>query len=417
MHDRQHHQPEFDVTAAVNTQEAAQPARRTFVLLALAAFASSINLRVCDPLLPQIANGFSVSVGQAAAIITAFAVGYGSLQLFFGPVGDRFGKYRIAALASLATGIVTALAAATSTLGQLTAIRFLAGACAAAPIPLAFAWIGDAVPFDKRQAVLARFLSAQISGIVLGQAAGGLLGEHLGWRAVFILVGACHLTAGIAMLLELKFHPEGQPRSAIRRTGPGDVLAAVVGLLQRPWVRVMLISVFIEGFAFYGAFAYIGADLHQRFDLSYALIGVTMAVFGLGAITYALTARRLLGLIGERGLALAGGAVLCVAYFCLALAPSAIAVAPIMVALGLGFYMIHNTLQTNATQMAPESRGLGVSMFALALFIGQSVGVYLAAPAVDRWHAPAIYLVAAIVLPAIALWFRAMLAKRPAPGP
>ncbi|MEZ5854543.1 MAG: MFS transporter [Hyphomicrobiaceae bacterium] len=187
----------------------------------------------------------------------------------------------------------------------------------------------------------------------------------------------------------------------------------MLNLLARPWVRVMLVSVLIEGFAFYGAFAYIGADLHHRFDLGFAVIGAAMAVFGLGAITYSLSARYLIKVLGERGLAIGGGGILCAAYVALALAPQAILVPPVMVALGLGFYMIHNTLQTNATQMAPETRGLGVSLFALALFIGQSLGVFLAAPIVDRWHAPVIYLIAAAIRPAIALWFQAMLHRRP----
>ena len=39
---------------------------------------------------------------------------------------------------------------------------------------------------------------------------------------------------------------------------------------------------------------------------------------------------------------------------------------------GYGFFMFHNNMQTNATQMAPNARGTGVSMFALALFMGQS---------------------------------------------
>ena len=46
--------------------------------------------------------------------------------------------------------------------------------------------------------------------------------------------------------------------------------------------------------------------------------------------------------------------------------------------MGMGFYMLHNTLQTNATQMAPERRGTAVSQFAASLFIGQSVGVAIA---------------------------------------
>jgi predicted MFS family arabinose efflux permease len=49
--------------------------------------------------------------------------------------------------------------------------------------------------------------------------------------------------------------------------------------------------------------------------------------------------------------------------------------APACFLAGLGFYMLHNTLQINATQMAPERRGAAVAAFASCFFIGQSVGV------------------------------------------
>jgi predicted MFS family arabinose efflux permease len=118
--------------------------------------------------------------------------------------------------------------------------------------------------------------------------------------------------------------------------------------------------------------------------------------------------------LGERGLALAGGLLLSAGFLIFAIATT-LAVAPIiMIVLGLGFYMLHNTLQSNATQMAPEARGLGVSLFASSLFLGQSLGVAMAAPVVDRFGTPAIYLVAALILPAIAVWFRSKLAIRPA---
>ncbi|HQZ46612.1 MAG TPA: hypothetical protein PK042_10865, partial [Usitatibacteraceae bacterium] len=43
-----------------------------------------------------------------------------------------------------------------------------------------------------------------------------------------------------------------------------------------------------------------------------------------------------------------------------------------------GFYMLHNTLQTNATQMAPTRRGTAVALFAGIFFLGQSGGVAVA---------------------------------------
>ena len=72
---------------------------------------------------------------------------------------------------------------------------------------------------------------------------------------------------------------------------------------------------------------------------------------------------------------------------------------------GLGFYMLHNTLQMNATQMAPEARGVAVSLFASFLFIGQTVGSAGLAGVFDRTHGAPIFAGAAVVLPLLAFWF------------
>lgn len=389
-----------------------EPPFRTTALLAMASFASSINIRIGDPLLPQIAHAFSTTAGAASIMVTAFAVAYGLLQLAFGPIGDRFGKYRIAALASIATGIATASAALAGSLAQITGARFAAGAMSAAVIPLAFAWIGDAIAFERRQAMLARFLSAQFAGIVLGQAAGGYLGDVLGWRWVFVINGGIHLVAGTAMLVELATNPGAQPASAPGASDFKSYAAGMKRILGRPWVRVMLTTVFLEAFAMYGAFAYIGADFTSRFKLGFGVAGLALSVYGAGALAYSFSARHLLTRLGERGLVLLGGVLLAAGFAMLALAPAMTVALPAMVVLGLGFYMLHNTLQTNATQMAPEARGLGVSLFAAALFSGQSIGVALAAPIVDHYGAPAVYTAAAIALPLVALWFRAKLLTR-----
>jgi MFS transporter, YNFM family, putative membrane transport protein len=407
------------VVRSVRVNETAIPAivnvpGRTIFLFSTAAFASSVNIRVCDPLLPQVAHAFSTTPGVASGMVTAFAIAYGLLQLAWGPIGDRRGKYWVAALASIATGVFTAAGSLAETMDWLVVARFFSGAMAAAIIPLAFAWIGDAFSFATRQAVLARFLSAQFTGIVLGQAVGGFIGDVFGWRSVFLIVGAIHFLAGACMLIELKANPGAQPVAAPAMAGWRATVAAIGDLLASPWVRVMLGVVFLEAFAMYGAFAYIGADLHHRFGVGFGLVGLMLAVYGAGALTYSLTAKYLFRTLGERGLVIAGGLLIAACYALLAFAPTVAFALPAIAFMGLGFYMLHNTLQTNATQMAPQTRAIGVSMFAFFLFLGQSLGVALAAPVVDTWGAPPIYIAAAVILPVVAIWFRARLRLRPA---
>ena len=379
--------------------------RRAFLLIALAAFSISVNLRVCDPMLPNIAQDFSVSVGAASAIVAGFAISFGMLQLVFGPVGDRFGKYKVAAITSIAAGIATLVAAVSPSLDVLTIMRIVAGACAAAPIPLAFAWIGDAVPFDRRQAVLAKFLTAQLSGIILGQVAGGVLGDYLGWRAAFVVVGACHILAGVAMTVEVILNRELPDKPACQVRGLHEFFRDVKRIISRPWVRIILLAVFLESFGFFGAFAYIGADLHNRFGLDFAMIGLVLAAFGAGAVMYSLTASLLLQSIGQTGLVVCGGLLIACGYFTLALLPTSVLAPAIMFAHGLGYYMIHNTLQTNATQMAPEMRGLGVSLFTFVNFLGQASGVAMAGLVIDELGTRSIYALAAVIITTVAVYF------------
>jgi MFS family permease len=113
-------------------------------------------MRVSDPLLPDLANEFSLTLGHAALVITVFAIAYGFSELIFGPLGDRFGKYRVIAWGTLGCALTTAICALAPSFELLLVARVLAWASAAAIIPLAMAWIGDVTSYERRQPILAK---------------------------------------------------------------------------------------------------------------------------------------------------------------------------------------------------------------------------------------------------------------------
>ncbi len=347
--------------------------------LALAAMASAVSLRLTDALLPRLADEFSISLGEASQVITAFAVAYGFAQLLFGPLGDRFGKYRVIAWACAASAF-TALACALAP-GHATLViaRLLAGATAAAVIPLSMAWIGDVVPYAQRQPVLARFLIGQITGIASGVWIGGYAAEHLAWRTPFFVVAAFFaIVAGVLQLVRRRL-PAAAVRPAShsptqRPTMVGEFSAVVA---QRE-ARAVLLAVFLEGASLYGAFPFIAAHLHQRFGLSLAAVGALVMLFALGGLGFALGARTLVRRLGEVVLVRSGSVLMAAALLAVALAPAWWWAVPACALMGLGFYMMHNTLQTHATQMAPERRGVAVAAFAACFYLGQAVGVGLA---------------------------------------
>jgi YNFM family putative membrane transporter len=147
---------------------------RAVFLLSLAAFASAASLRATDPLLPLIADEYGVTAGAASAAVTAFALSYGLLQVVCGPLGDRYGRYRTIAAAAFVSAFGSAACALAPSLAALVAARFVSGATIGAFIPLALAWIGDTVAYEKRQPLLARFLVGQMAGVAFGTADCGL---------------------------------------------------------------------------------------------------------------------------------------------------------------------------------------------------------------------------------------------------
>ncbi len=78
--------------------------------------------------------------------------------------------------------------------------------------------------------------------------------------------------------------------------------------------------------------------------------------------------------------------------------------------------MLHNTLQTNATQMSPEARGTAVAIFSSALYLGQTVGVATAGPLFDRFTAVPVFLTAGAALLMLGWWLSRQLKRRAALG-
>ncbi|MEN3364241.1 MAG: hypothetical protein V7606_1515 [Burkholderiales bacterium] len=375
-------------------------------LLALAAFTSALSARVTDPLLPSLAGEFGVSLGDASNVITFFAVAYGFCQLVFGPLGDRFGKYLVVACASIASAVTAVLCAIAPDFGLLLVARLLAGATAGALIPLSMAWIGDVVPYQKRQPVLARFLIGHILGLSMGGFLGGLAGDKLGWRIPFVGIALLFLLIGVVLLMLNRRLP---PHARVVHKAEGATIPRMVGefrqVLAKPWARMVLATVALEGAFLYGAFAFIASHLHRTFGMSLTASGAMVMLYGLGGLFFAATSGPLVRRLGEAGLVLWGGLLVAAALLAVGMAPVWWLAIPGCFFAGLGFYSLHNTLQTNATQMAPERRGAAVSAFACCYFLGQSAGVGIAGFMVERAGTSTVIVVGALGMLAVALNF------------
>ena len=354
--------------------------RQYLKLLGLAGFASMASMRIGDPMLVVLGQEFQVSTGEASGVVSVFAVVYGLMQLFYGPLGERFGKLRVVSLAVTACALFSAITALSVNLPMLLVMRGLMGAAAAGIIPLSMAWVGDQVPYERRQETLAKLMSATVIGMMSGLWFGGFAADTLGWRSAFVLLAV--MFAWPALLL----WRARQKAPAPAATQPPSLIASfrqTGQLLGTPRVRLILTVTAAEGALVFGALAFMPTHLHQQYGLSVVAAGSVMMLYGVGGLLYSQMARRWLAWLGERGLVRTGAILVTVGLLVLAWGSGVWLGMMACLMTGLGFYMLHNTLQVQATQMAPAARGSAVTLFACSLFFGQSTGVLLMAQSVD----------------------------------
>jgi predicted MFS family arabinose efflux permease len=318
-------------------------------------------------------------------------------------------------MATCGCALFSVLTAAAPTFEWLVLCRAGSGAAAAGIVPLSVAWIGDTVAYDKRQETLARFMGAALTGMMAGQWFGGFALQYIGWRPAFlVLAGVFALSAtllyrqaGTALLEESRLAKQRVPLPVYGQN--------MLRLFKLPRVRWVLGVTALEGALAYGALAFIPSQLVTAHGFTPASAGSAMVLFGIGGLLYSQLARHWLALLGETGLARSGGALVASAFLVVAWShDSDFAVGACFVA-GLGLYMLHNTLQTQATQMAPAARGTAVALFAGVLFLAQSLGVWTIAGSLDRGFLAWSFSVAAIGLVLLGAWVAQQLRAAQAP--
>lgn len=338
--------------------------RRLLLALGAATFMVSLDGRVVAPLLPNIAEEFGVSTATAGHLVSGYLLPYGACQLLYGPLADRFGKVRVAAFAMIAFSVGTALCGAFHSFAAVLAARAFTGAAAAALIPLTIAYIGDVIPYSRRQATLGMLMGSAGAAQALSTSMGGLMAAVLSWRSLFPILG------GAAGLVTLALF------SQVRREldPPRTVAATRYRAALRGDLAPLLLLVFVEGALFMGGFPFMSGLLEERFGLNALAIGLILGLGGAAQVVAARLLPPLLRRFGEPELVTLGGGAMGVSYFVSAWAPHPVWVALGCTLLGGGFSVCHSTLQTRATEMLPAARGTALSLFAFSLFLGGGVG-------------------------------------------
>lgn len=344
--------------------------RRLIAMFALTGFAGALITRATDPLVASIAGDLGTPVGTVVLLASAFALPFALVQPFLGPVGDALGKRRVILVCQCLLALMVLGAALAPGFGTLLLFRALSGAVAGGTMPLTLAVFGDEVPLERRQVAISRFLVFTIVGQISGGALAALVEPLVGWRGVLGLCAGFSAAAALVLFLVQR----GAPREPAKPFRPGQAIQRYAMLFRMPAARVLYAAVAIEGALIFGAFPHFAPLLAERGLGGTAQAGLTVAAFGCGGFVYAAMVGLVLRWIGQARMVRLGGLLAGGGLLGMALAPEAWVFIGCGALLGTGFFMIHNTIQVRASELAPQARGSAIALHAFCFFGGQSLG-------------------------------------------
>jgi DHA1 family bicyclomycin/chloramphenicol resistance-like MFS transporter len=335
------------------------------VVLALLSAIAPIGTDLYLPAFTQMTGDLDASATEVQLSLTAFLLGVAGGQLVFGPLSDRFGRFRPLLIGSIICVVASAAAALAPTIGILVVARLVQGMAGAAGMVIGRAMVSDLA--SGRAAARAFSLMMIVGGVapVLAPFIGSLLTEGIRWRGILWVVAGLAVVMLVAVIVVVRETHTGR-RPLDRPAGRGT--RALVS-------RAYLGNLLAFGFGFSVMMAYISASpfVYQvmvgmtplQYGLSFGVNAVGLV--GMSAISARLTSRfaprRLLG----TGLTLVLSATVVLLALVLAGSPAALLPVPIFVAVAsLGLVMGNAT--AGALAAVPHIAGLGSAVLGALQF-------------------------------------------------
>jgi predicted MFS family arabinose efflux permease len=362
-------------------------------LLFILSFLVSVDIRLLAPVLPSISDSFGSSPGTVGLAMTTYSFTYGLGQLFYGPLSDRSSRIAVVRAASIGFSVFTILSALTATAGQFIGARLLAGAFAGAVIPLTLVYIGDTIEYGRRQIVLGRFSIITAFALAFSASIGGTVAHFISWRFMLIGYGLLALIP-IGLMWRIKIPPPA---------GRPDASAGFREILRDRRAQFVYIAVFLEGSLLWGGMTYLGSFATGRYGFDQFIVGLLIALFGIGIMIGGFLMDRIRRRLSENALAALGGLLMGASYLALIPKWPFIIFAISLFFMGIGYVSLHTTLQVRGTEISPAARGKAFSLFAFTLFTGIAAGSALFGRLVDAGRYETMFVIAGIGLIVIGL--------------
>ncbi|ATN34617.1 MFS transporter [Rhizobium sp. ACO-34A] len=182
--------------------------------IAMMAFLMALNALAIDimlPGLPQIGASLNVqNENHHQYVVSAYLIGFGIAQLFYGPIADRFGR-RSPMLFGLGIYVLSSLMVVlVPSFGTLLALRFIQGIGSAATRVITVSIVRDVYGGRQMAEVMSLIMMVFMIIPVVAPGTGQVIMMFGHWHWIFVFMAAAALVVGLWMYLRLPetLHPE-----------------------------------------------------------------------------------------------------------------------------------------------------------------------------------------------------------------
>jgi predicted MFS family arabinose efflux permease len=206
----------------------------------------------------------------------AFTVFFSTIGLLIARLADRADRARIITWSLAVFSAMTAMCGLATGFWQLFAARVGVGVGEGGTSPASHSLIADLFPTRERAAAMAAYTTGPHLGLVLAFGAGGWLGQMVGWRVTFVLVGVIGLALALVTRFGLRDPRTGAPRG---HAMPGPSVSEVVrSLLHSRALRHLVAGTTLATAATLGLVSWLPALLARVHSMSLAQAGIFLAL-------------------------------------------------------------------------------------------------------------------------------------------
>ncbi|ASJ52474.1 MFS transporter [Brevibacillus formosus] len=330
------------------------------------------SLYVTIPLMTIFADLFSITLTQAAAVGSAFSVGFAIGCLIYGPLSERYGRKNVIVIGMIALTLFSLLLGIANDFAWIIVLRSLQGAAAATFSPVALAYAVEMFPAAKRVTAIGFISTGFLAAGIIGQVISTVMSQQYSWHAVFYMLAAIY---SVTLLVVMRWLPKEE--SPLATVNIWEPIKRIPSMFKQKNIALSYIIALVLLMSFVNMYTVLGGYLAgSNFGLSNNDI-LLIRTIGVVGMLISPMAGRLAKRFGLRNVLRCGLGLAVVSMASLGMISNLSLLIGTSVLFVAGIALSVPSLITLIGQLGGKSRGIAVSVYTFILFSGTSLGPIL----------------------------------------